>query len=168
VIDPVCTLVFEAETEEDDVMRRPPRPPEAPLLSGRLIVWGVLQGLLALALIASIYVIANVRGMPENEARALAFFSLVTAIVALIFANRSFGTSIASALRRPNAALKFVIAGVASMLALTMLWPAARHLFRFGPLHADDLSLTVAAGFVVLVALEALKPLLREDAVDGR
>ena len=27
VIDPVCSLVFEAETEEDDVMRRPPRVP---------------------------------------------------------------------------------------------------------------------------------------------
>ena len=27
VIDPVCSLVFEAETEEDDVMRRPPRSP---------------------------------------------------------------------------------------------------------------------------------------------
>jgi Ca2+-transporting ATPase len=162
VIDPVCTLVFEAETEEDDVMRRRPRPPDAPLLSGRLVLWGVLQGLLALALVASIYVIANVRGMPEDEARALAFFSLVTAIVALIFTNRSFGTSIASALLRPNGALKFVIAGVTSTLALTMLWPAARALFRFGPLHADDLSVAVAAGVVMLIGLEALKPLLRE------
>ena len=35
VIDPVCSLVFEAETEEDDVMRRPPRPPDQPLFSGR-------------------------------------------------------------------------------------------------------------------------------------
>ena len=37
VIDPVCSLVFEAETEEDDVMRRPPRLPEGPLFSGPLI-----------------------------------------------------------------------------------------------------------------------------------
>jgi len=34
--------------------------------------------------------------------------------------------------------------------------------FFFGPLHADDLSVTLGAGVVVLVALEALKPLLRE------
>ena len=32
VIDPVCSLVFEAETEEDDVMRRPPRAPDEPLV----------------------------------------------------------------------------------------------------------------------------------------
>ncbi len=35
VIDPVCSLVFEAETEEDDVMRRPPRSPDQPLFSRR-------------------------------------------------------------------------------------------------------------------------------------
>jgi Ca2+-transporting ATPase len=162
VIDPVCTLVFEAEEEEDDVMRRPPRPTDEPLLSGRLILWGVLQGLLAFALVASIYVVANVRGMPENEARALAFFSLVTAIVALVFANRSFSASIPAALRRPNRALKFVLAVVIATLGLTLVWPVASGLFRFGPLHADDLSLTVGAGVVVLIALELLKPLLRE------
>ena len=35
IIDPVCSLVFEAEAEEDDVMRRPPRDPEQPLFSAR-------------------------------------------------------------------------------------------------------------------------------------
>ena len=100
--------------------------------------------------------------MPEDEVRALAFFSLVTAIVALVFANRSFSASIPTALRRPNQALKLVLAVVIATLALTLVWPFASTLFRFGPLHADDLSLTVGAGVVILIALELLKPLLRE------
>jgi Ca2+-transporting ATPase len=54
VIDPVCTLVFEAETEEDDIMRRPPWAPGEPLLSGRLIWWSVLHDALAFALVAAI------------------------------------------------------------------------------------------------------------------
>ncbi len=157
VIDPVCTLVFEAETEEDDIMGWPPRSPEEPLFSGRLTFWSVLQGLLAFALVAGIYVIAYRRGMPETEARALAFFSLVTAIVALIFVNRSFSASVLTALRRPNRALKYVLTGVVGILALTLAWPVAGDLFRFGPLHADDLALTLGAGLVVLVALEFLK-----------
>ena len=77
VIDPVCSLVFEAETEEDDVMRRPPRVPDQPLFSGALIAWSVLQGALAFALVAAIFVVALGRGMPEAEVRALTFFSLV-------------------------------------------------------------------------------------------
>jgi P-type Ca2+ transporter type 2C len=161
VIDPVCTLVFEAETEEDDIMRRPPRAMDEPLFSTRLILWSVSQGLLAFALVSAIYVIASRRGLPEDEGRALAFFSLVTAVIALIFVNRSFGASIWSALRRPNRALKYVLSGVVGVLVLTLAWPVASHLFRFGPLHADDLALTAGAGIAVLAVLEFLKPLWR-------
>ena len=159
VIDPVCSLVFEAETEEKDVMRRKPRNQNDPLFSPQLIVWGVLQGAVAFALVGAIFVVALRRGMPEDEVRALTFFSLVLAIVALIFVNRSFSASPLVALRRPNAALAFVLLGVAAMLGVTLLWPFARDLFRFGPLHADDLTLTFGAGVLVLVVLEGAKAL---------
>jgi Ca2+-transporting ATPase len=161
VIDPVCSLVFEAEMEEDDVMRRPPRDPEQPLFSGALIRWSLLQGAFAFALVAAIFLVTTGRGMPENEVRALTFFSLILAFVSLIFVNRSFSASLITALRRPNRALVLVLLVVAAMLGLTLLWPAAGSLFRFGPLHWDDLSLAFGAGALVLVFLEFLKPLWR-------
>ena len=161
VIDPVCSLVFEAETEEDDIMQRPPRAADAPLFSGGLIAWSLLQGALAFALVAAIFVIAPRSGMPEQEVRALTFFSLVVTIASLILVNRSFGTSLLTALRRPNRTLAVVLAAVAALLAVTLLWPSASKLFAFGPLHADDLALTVGAGIAVLVCLEILKPVLR-------
>jgi Ca2+-transporting ATPase len=157
IIDPVCSLVFEAETEEDDVMNRPPRPPDQPLFSGTLIGWSLAQGAFAFALVAIIYIIALNRGMPEEEVRALAFFSLVLAIVSLIFVNRSFSASLITALRRPNAALGWVLLAVPMMLSVTLLFPPVSSLFRFGPLHLDDLALTFGAGVLVLVSLEALK-----------
>jgi Ca2+-transporting ATPase len=162
VIDPVCTLVFEAETEEDDVMRRPPRAPDAPAFSGALIGWSLLQGAFAFALVAVIFVVALRQGMPENEVRALAFFSLILTIVGLIFVNRSFGASLTTAILRPNRALVWVLLAVAAMLGLTLLWPFASDLFRFGPLHLDDLALTLGAGLVVLVFLDLLKLVWRE------
>ena len=55
VIDPVCSLVFEAEAEEEDVMRRPPRDPNEPLFSRTLVVWGLFQGAMGFALVAAIY-----------------------------------------------------------------------------------------------------------------
>jgi Ca2+-transporting ATPase len=90
VIDPVCSLVFKAETEEDDVMRRPPRAPDQPLFAGPLVGWSLLQGAIAFAAVAAIFLIASKRGMPENEVRALTFFSLILTITSLIFVNRSF------------------------------------------------------------------------------
>ena len=160
VIDPVCSLVFEAETEEDDVMRRPPRGPHEPLFSGPLIGWSLLQGAFAFVLVAVIFIAAFRRGMPEEEVRALAFFSLILTIVSLIFVNRSFSASLVTAFRRPNPALALVLLAVTTMLSLTLLWPFARDLFRFGPLHWDDLALTLGAGVLLLVFLEGLKLLL--------
>jgi Ca2+-transporting ATPase len=161
IIDPVCSLVFEAEIDERDVMRRPPRAPDAPLFSWPLIAWSVLQGALGFAVVALVYVAALYRGMPEDEARALGFFSLVLTILSLVLVNRSFSTSLVSAFRRPNPALASILLVTATVLATVLFWPAAASLFRFGPLHSDDLLVTFAAAAVILLGLEALKPIWR-------
>ena len=55
------------------------------------------------------------------------------------------------------------LVAVVAMLSLTLLWPLASDLFRFGPLHGDDLAVTLGAGVFVLVLLEGLlKPIWRE------
>lgn len=161
VIDPVCSLVFEAEAEEDDAMTRLPRDPAEPLFSGAMIFWSLLQGALAFGLVAAIYMVALGQGLPVDDVRALSFFSLVIAIVALIFANRSTNAPLLKAIRRPNRALAIVLPIVTLMLAATLLVPFVRDLFRFGPLHADDLLVTIGAGAVVLAVLEFAKPLWR-------
>ena len=157
IIDPVCSLVFEAETEEGDLMRRPPRTATASLFSVSSIVWSAFQGAVAFVLVAAIFVVALDRGMPEAEVRALTFFSLVLSIVSLIFVNRSFSASLSTAIRQPNPALIWVFPTVAAMLGVTLLWPFASDLFRFGPLHVNDLALTAGAGVGVLVILEMMK-----------
>jgi len=167
IIDPVCSLVFEAETEESNIMQRPPRAPDEPLLPRALILWGGLQGGLAFALTGTIFWIASHAGMPASEVRALTFFSLVLVIVSLIFVNRSFSSSLIAAFTRPNRILIVVVAFVVSVLTLSLTWPAAAKLFGFGPLHADDLSITVAAAMASLVLLELSKFPLRA-ALGGR
>jgi len=158
VIDPVCTLVFEAETEEEGIMQRPPRDSAAPLFSASLLGWSVLQGVVVLALTAGIFLVALDRDMPEPDVRSLTFFALVFGIVGLIFVNRSFSASIITAFRRRNAALRWVLLVVTVMLGVTLLVPFARRMFRFGSLHLDDLAVTAAAGLLTIVILEVLKP----------
>jgi P-type Ca2+ transporter type 2C len=161
VIDPVCSLVFEAETAEDDVMSRKPRAPDEPLFSKAMIIWSLFQGAVAFGLVAFIFVMALYQGMPDAEVRALTFFSLVMAIIGLIFVNRSFSSSIVTALTRRNPALRWVLVSVSVLLGVTLLWPFASALFRFGPLHWNDLAVTLGAGIVVLIVLEFAKSLLR-------
>ena len=101
--------------------------------------------------------------LPETEVRALAFFSLIMTFFSLILVNRSFSASLITALRRPNAALAWVLVAVTFVLGLTLLWPFASELFRFGPLHWDDLALTLGAGAV----LEVIKPIWRARLETG-
>lgn len=159
VIDPVCTLVFEAEDEEKEIMDRPPRDPQERLFSAGLIGWSVTQGLVAFVAVAVILFWGAARQMPEDELRALTFFTLVIVIISLIFVNRSFKASPMAAFGRPKPVLLFVLVAVAGILATANLLPAAQDIFRFGPLHADDLILTGGAGLAVLLILQAIKPL---------
>ncbi|HKF74131.1 MAG TPA: cation-translocating P-type ATPase, partial [Stellaceae bacterium] len=161
VIDPVCSVVFEAEAEEADVMARPPRDPRSPLLSGALARWGLFQGALVFILVAAIYVIALWTGLPEADVRALAFVSLVFTNVGLILANRSFSASLVVALRRPNAALWVAIGAMTFFIGIVLLWPPARTLFRFGPLHADDAAICLGAGLITVLGLDLCKPMWR-------
>ena len=110
---------------------------------------------------AAIYILALRRDMPEVEVWALAFVALVLVSVGLALVNRSFGTSLAAALRRPNRAFWWVLATAATILTIALVWGPARELFRFGPLHADDLIVCFATALVVLVLLEQLKSIWR-------
>jgi Ca2+-transporting ATPase len=162
IIDPVCTLAFEAETEERDVMRRPPRPPSEPLFSWPLIVWSVAQGAPVFVLTAAIHIIASQRGMPADEARALTFLSLVLSIGSLILVNRSFSSSLVATFLRPNPTLGWILATVVGILALALLLPRIRGLFGFGILQWDQLGPAFGAAAFVLIALELAKTFWRD------
>jgi Ca2+-transporting ATPase len=161
VIDPVCSLVFEAEEEEEEIMRRPPRSPTEPLLPLPLIGWGALQGALAFAMAGAMFVFALKNGMPEDEVRALTFVSLIFGIFSLILVNRSFSSSLKLALVRPNLALFSILLGVCATIGLCLSVPALRELFRFGVLHLNDLAVTIGSALLILFALELLKPFWR-------
>ena len=159
VIDPVCSLVFEAETAEEGQMRRPPRAAKEPLFSTLTIAWSLLQGALVFGVAAAIFVVSIQYGLADEQVRAVTFASLVTSIIALILVNRSTGASIMAAIRRPNRALAIVLPIVGALLAVTLFWPYARAMFGFGALDVSTLVIPPAAGVLVLVLLEGLKPL---------
>ncbi len=156
-IDPICSLAFEAETPEGDVMRRPPRRSDERMISRKLIGWGLLQGVLCLLVVAGVLVIARLQGRGEDEVRALSFTALVLCVLALILVNRSFGPSLAKALLRPNLPLVLVTAAVLTVLGGAMAVPWMQNLFRFAPISMLDLGGAAAAAVLVLALLEIIK-----------
>ncbi|MEB2311152.1 MAG: cation-translocating P-type ATPase [Sorangiineae bacterium] len=157
IIDPSCSIVFEAEPEEPDVMRRPPRSVEAPLFGGSLLVFALAQGLTVLGVVALVYWWSGRRGIPEDEARALAFVTMVLGNLAVILVNRSLAATALSRLRTPNRALWWVVAGAFVFLAVSLYVPDVSRLFRFAapnPLYA---ALAAAAGALSVTGSELWK-----------
>jgi Ca2+-transporting ATPase len=156
IIDPACSLVFEAEAEEEDVMRRPPRGRSERLFSRATVLVALLQGLSVLVACSAIVVLAS-RAHSPDEARAMSFAALVLSIIVVILINRSWSRSTMSMLREPNRALWWVVGGTAVFLGLALFTPAGRAVFSFAALDAGDLGLSLLAGLACLAWFELLK-----------
>jgi len=157
VIDPACSVVFEAEQEEEDVMNRPPRDPQTPLLVGERIGWAIIQGTVTLGLLAALLFGGASLNMPEDDLRALVFGALVLFNMGLILINRSFRASLISAFTRPNRSLWILLSAVSLTLAIAVGWPPAQQLFSFGSFHWNEFLVCIALGVVSLLLLEGVK-----------
>ncbi len=157
IINPTCSIVFEAEREEPNVMQEPPRPTGEPLFSRHMLTLSLLQGAGVLLMALAFFGLALYRGQDENEARALTFTTLVVANLALVFTNRSWTRSLFETLRLPNPALWRVTGGAVLVLAVVLYVPAIRALFRFAPLHAPDMVFSAAAGVASVLWFEIFK-----------
>jgi P-type Ca2+ transporter type 2C len=157
IIDPACSVAFEAEPGEPGLMQRHPRRAGEPLLSRRHLTLSFFQGLSVLVAVIAVFAVALYRGEPATNARTLTFSTLVIANLMLILANRSWTRVILSTLRAPNAALWWVIGGGVVVLALSVYVPFLRSLFRFSVLHLTDIGICLAAGVASLLWFEAWK-----------
>ncbi|MBI5626123.1 MAG: cation-translocating P-type ATPase, partial [Nitrosomonadales bacterium] len=151
IIDPVCSIFFEAEPEEQDVMLRPPRNPAEQLFGGLVMLNSILQGLSAFAVAAAIYLWATTAGLGENQLRALVFAALVAGNVALVKANRAQGR-LWQIKAEHNPAFRWVVLGVSTGLLLVFSVPLLREVFHFdgNVLHLMGTAL-LAAGAVLLL-----------------
>lgn len=157
IIDPACSVVFEAEPEEANVMNRPPRNPKEPLFSKQMLGVALLQGVGILLVLLVVFVTALYRGQGELDARALTFTTLIIANLSLILTNRSWSRTIRATLGAPNTALWWVLWGALIFLGVVLYLPFLRHLFRFSFLHPIDIAICLTAGFISILWFEQLK-----------
>lgn len=89
------------------------------MFGGTTLILALVQGLGVLAVVMAAFAWASER-IPEPEARAFAFSTLVVSNLALILSNRSTTRSVWATLRTPNRTL-WAVLGLASALLLAAL-----------------------------------------------
>ncbi len=157
IIDPACSIVFEAEGEESDVMKRPPRNSSEPLFSRKMVAFSLMQGVIVLVVVLAVFWFALSRGQGEQEVRALTFTTLMISNLGLILTNRSWSRTFVATMRFPNRALFPVVAGAIIFLGVVLYVPFFVNLFRFSALHSLDIVLCIAAGVGSVIWFEAVK-----------
>ncbi|HEY0955196.1 MAG TPA: HAD-IC family P-type ATPase [Roseateles sp.] len=141
VIDPACSIVFEAEALEPGAMAQPPRRPEARLFDGALVRLSLLQGAGLLAAVLAGYLLAAQGGAATDAGRTVAFAVLVLGNLGLIQANRAW----AGAGPRPvNQAFRGITLATLALLAVALGVPPVAALFKFAAPSAALLALTAA------------------------
>jgi Ca2+-transporting ATPase len=143
IIDPLCSIVFEAEPSEADAMRRPPRNAAEPLFGSAQIALAAVQGLVLLLGVLGIYYWMNRTGIEEGQGRAAAFVALVAGHLALAAASLAGRRR---ALRGQRWIFWLVAGGAALLLALMLIVPTLRELMRFSTVGSDHLLAALAMG----------------------
>jgi Ca2+-transporting ATPase len=157
IIDPACSVVFEAEQEEPDIMQRRPRSPAEHLLDKKTTLIALAQGFVVLGTVLAIYLAAVARDLDEPAIRTLTFVTIVIANLALIGTNRSWTESIIRTLRRPNKAFWWVIGGTLLFLAAAVSLPGLQNIFQFSPVPLPYLLICIGMGVLSVLWFEIFK-----------
>ncbi len=151
IIDPACSVVFEAEPLEADAMNVPPRRRDARLFDAAVIVRGLLQGAGLLAMLLVVYAGVRATAGSDDMARALMFTVLVLANLGLIYANRSWRRGAWRGDGAVNATFRWIAVATLVMLALVLGVPQVSGLFAFAA--PTPTMLLAGAGIAVLALL---------------
>jgi len=162
IIDPICSIAFEAEREERDVMSRPPRKSGERLFSWKTWAISLLQGAGVMAVVIAVLLFGRTRGAGEGGVRAMAFATLVAGNLALVLSNRSWSKGWIESLREPNPAMGLIFGTAVGILALTLRVPFLSQLFRFEALSWSDLGIVLGGAAFGLLWSELLKGLRRK------
>ena len=148
VIDPACSIVFEAEPIEAHAMASKPRRPDMHLFDREILLRGLLQGAGLLAMLVGFHVLVRWLGNSDEVARTTTFLSLVASNLGLIYVNRQWTQP--SWRRGAESNRAFAWIGIAASLLLLLGVAAIRELFAFA---LPDLALLMQCAMVAVLAI---------------
>jgi Ca2+-transporting ATPase len=157
IIDPACSVVFEAEPLEAGAMTARPRSPDARLFDAAVLARGAWQGAGLLVMLLAVYVGVHAVAGSDDTARALTFMVLVLANLGLIHANRSWGRASLVGPAASNTTFRWIALATIVLLACVLGIPPVGRLFAFTQPTPTMLLAGVGVAGLCLLWFEAVK-----------
>lgn len=164
IIDPGCSVVFEAEPLEEGAMQAPPRPKGTRLFQTGVVARGLWQGMGLLGLLLGVQAWGRAATGSDDAARALTFTVLVLSNLGLIWANRSWSRPSWQHAGPGNRYFGVLCLATLCLLGLVLGLAPARILFAFALPAPSQLLTAGAVAVLALLWFEAVKRALRPPA----
>lgn len=157
IIDPISSIAFESEQEERNIMKRKPRDINEQFFGSKKILGSVMQGVLLLGMVITVYFLSVNEGHSDGEVRAIAFSSLIIGNVFLVLTNLSRTRNFVQVFLERNIATLIILLGALLVLFLVISIPALQKVFSFEfPGYAHFVSSLTGAALILLL-LELIK-----------
>ncbi|HOW60771.1 MAG TPA: cation-translocating P-type ATPase [Candidatus Moranbacteria bacterium] len=157
IIDPACSIVYESEKEEKNIMNKPPRKLNSKLMDNYVLANGFVQGISGALAVLVVYWIAYAQGYEVEKIRALAFFALVIFNLALIYINRSRSKLFFSIIKEKNVAAWWITFGTFLLLVLSLSFPFMMDIFHFSSVNLKEIAVPILSVIVAIAMAEFLK-----------
>lgn len=157
LIDPACSIVFEAEPEADDIMQRPPRAlASSPFAAGNIGI-AVMQGIGTAVVLLAGYGGMLGLGVDAAHSRTATFIALIISLFALILANRHPQHALMARGGRRNRWVRRMFVAILLLLALAIGVPFLREVMGLVVPTLADLLGAAIVFVLIFLWLEGLR-----------
>ncbi|MEO0045860.1 MAG: hypothetical protein RL705_1051, partial [Bacteroidota bacterium] len=164
IMGPTCSIIYENEPMEKNIMLQKPRPLTATFFNLKEITISIIQGLIITLGLLLVYQYCIHIGLTENATRTSIFITLIAANIFLTLVNRSFYYSIFTTIRYKNN-LVLLIIGVTLIMTLLLLFvPVFAQFFLFEKIDFTLIGFSVLVGFMSVMWIEIYKLFKRSKA----
>jgi len=157
IMGPTCSVFFEREPVEENIMVLPPRRRSFSLFEQDELLISITQGILITAGVLWIYYFTMYKGSTLSETRTMVFTTLIISNIFLTFTNRSFTQNFTKTIRYKNNLAPWVLLTSVLFLAILHLVPFIRTIFGLATINLTQFLLCTGIAFVAVIWFEVYK-----------
>lgn len=158
IIDPTCSIVFERQPAEKDIMDRKPRSQKDSLVNPGILMKSIFQGLVIFTVSFGAYVYLLNQAWTIEAARTFTLIILGVSNLFLVYVNQSeTGAAFTGIFRLKDKVVWYVNIGIIIALGLVVYLPTGNTIVKTAPLNASQLLTAIGLAAVATFWWEVVK-----------
>jgi Ca2+-transporting ATPase len=157
IMGPTCSIIYENEPMERNLMLLKPRPFTNTFFNLKEITISIIQGLMITIGLLFVYQYCVTTNCIESVTRTTVFLTLISSNIFLTLVNRSFYYSIFTTLGYKNNLVLLIIGLTILITTLLLFVPVFSHFFQFETVSGSQIGLSIFVGFVSVLWIEIYK-----------